>query len=91
MPEREVYVDLLRHLADLRDRAGFWIALPGEINRWWRNRHRMTLVSCGEGWRIEGPDSDRARVAYAALENDRLVYRLDCVGDAGATRFAAPA
>jgi hypothetical protein len=90
-PEREVYVQLLRHLAHLRDRAGFWIALPGEINRWWRNRHRMTLVPSGEGWRIEGPDSDRARVAYAALENDRLVYRLDGVGDAGATRVAAPA
>jgi len=77
--EREVYGDLLRHLADLRDRDGLWLALPGEINTWWRNRHRMTMVPDGDGWRIEGPDSHRARVAYATLENDRLMYKLDGV------------
>jgi hypothetical protein len=78
--EREVYVELLRHLADLREREGLWMALPNEINRWWRNRQQMTLVASGEGWRIEGPDSHRARVAYATLEDDRLVYQLDGVG-----------
>jgi hypothetical protein len=77
--EREVYVDLLLHLADLRDRDGLWIALPGDIDRWWRNRRDMTLVPAGDGWRIEGPDSHRARVAYATLENDRLVFTLDGV------------
>ena len=41
----------------------------------------MTLVPSGDGWRIEGPDSHRARVAYATLENDRLVYRLDGLGE----------
>src|SRR5688572_25766281 len=34
--ERDVYVELLRHLAALRERDGVWVALPGEINRWWR-------------------------------------------------------
>jgi hypothetical protein len=75
--ERKVYIDLLRHLAGLRDRERLWIALPGEVNRWWRNRHLMTLVPAGDGWRIEGPDSHRARVAYATLENDQLVYKSD--------------
>ena len=56
------------------------MALPGEINRWWRNRQRMTLVQSADGWRIEGPDSERARVAYATLEDDRLVYTRDGVG-----------
>jgi hypothetical protein len=78
--EREVYVNLLRHLADLREREGLWIALPGEVNRWWRNRQHMTLVPAGDRWRIEGPDSNRARVAYATLEDNRLVYRFDPVG-----------
>jgi hypothetical protein len=77
--EREVYVDLLRHLADLRDRDELWLALPGEINSWWRNRHKMTLVSSGDGWRVQGPDSHRARVAYATLQNDRVVYTFDSV------------
>jgi hypothetical protein len=75
--EREVYTALLRYLQDLRARSGLWIALPGEINRWWRNRQAMTLVPSGDGWRIEGPDSTRARVAYATLEGDRLTYTVD--------------
>jgi hypothetical protein len=72
--ERDVYVELLRHLVDLRDRQGVWMALPGEINRWWRNRNRMQLTAAGDGWQIEGADSHRARVAYATLEDDRVKY-----------------
>jgi hypothetical protein len=75
-PQRKVYRELLKHLADLRDRSGVWMALPGELNTWWRNRHQMTLVAEGDGWRIEGPDSDRARVAYARLDRGRVVYVL---------------
>lgn len=73
---RDVYLRLLRILADLRDRQGVWMARPGEINRWWRNRRQMSLVRDGSGWRIDGPDSDRARVAYASQENGRLVYSI---------------
>ena len=77
--ERDVYVELLRHLVDCRRQEGLWMALPGEINRWWRNRQRMTLVQSADGWRIEGPDSERARIAYATIEDDRLVYRFDAL------------
>ena len=72
--ERDVYVDLLRYLSDCRDRQNFWFALPGEVNRWWRNRHRMTIVRDGNGWRIEGPDAHRARVAYASVVDNSVVY-----------------
>ena len=41
----------------------------------------MTLTPSGDGWRIEGPDSHRARVAYATLEDDRLVYKFEQPGD----------
>jgi hypothetical protein len=78
--ERAVYHALLRHLTALRDRHGVWMALPGDINRWWRNRHQMTLRASGSGWRIEGPDSHRAQVAYATLDGDRLVYTLQGAG-----------
>jgi hypothetical protein len=74
---RGVYLDLLSHLARLRAEKKLWIALPGELNRWWRNRHQMRLVREGSGWRIEGPDQERARIAYARLDGDRLVYSLD--------------
>lgn len=82
--ERDVYAELLRHLAELRERDGLWVALPGAINRWWRNRQQMTLVPTADGWRVTGPDSDRARVAYATLDGDRLVYRMQRAGSARA-------
>ncbi len=72
-----VYIDLLSHLTKLRDQKQLWCALPREVNRWWRNRHQMRLVQSGNQWRIEGPDSERARVAYATLEGDRVVYSVD--------------
>jgi hypothetical protein len=74
---RGVYLDLLSHLARLRAEKKLWIALPGELNRWWRNRHQMRLVRERGGWRIEGPDQETARVAYAHLDGDRLRYSLD--------------
>ena len=90
--ERQIYSELLGHLVQLRQRDGLWIALPGEINRWWRNRQEMTLRFSGNQWRVEGPDSHRARVAYATLERDRLVYRLDtAAGSADRLSAVAPA
>jgi hypothetical protein len=77
MGARRVYLDLLAHLRRLRDEGSIWLALPADVDRWWRNRNLMTLVPAGGGWRIEGPDSHRARVAYATLDQGRLVYRLD--------------
>jgi hypothetical protein len=74
---RAVYSDLLRHLVRLREDQKLWIALPGEVNRWWRSRNQMNLVATGEGWRIEGPDCDRARVAHATLDGDRLRYTVE--------------
>lgn len=85
--ERAVYVDLLRHLQHLRERESVWIALPGEVNRWWRNRRAMTLKQSSEGWHIEGTDSHRAKVAYATLEDGQLAYTFEqsakAVGDFG--------
>ncbi|MGH9220751.1 MAG: hypothetical protein ACRD1W_15705, partial [Vicinamibacterales bacterium] len=89
--ERGVYIELLRHLAELRERQGLWIALPGEINRWWRSRQQMTLTATKGGWRIDGPDSHRARVAYASLGGDRLVYTVDGAGNGARETSAAPA
>ena len=72
----EVYVELLRHLCRLRTERGLWIALPGQVNDWWRARRRMTLVRQGSSWRIDGPDSERARIAYATLDSGNVVFRV---------------
>ena len=71
---QSVYLDLLAHLARLRAEKKVWITLPAEVNRWWRNRSQMSLVQDGDQWRIEGPDSERARIAYASLQGDRVTY-----------------
>jgi hypothetical protein len=75
-PER-AYRALLERLVRLREAERCWVALPGEVERWWRARSQMTLVPDGAGWRVEGPERERARVAYAEIEGDDLAYRLE--------------
>ena len=71
-----IYVELLAYLSHLRLERNLWIALPSEVDRWWRNRRNMRLVMDGDRWRIEGPDSERARVAYARIDDDQLTYQI---------------
>jgi len=71
---RDAYTELLKHLSDLRDKAGVWITLPGEIDTWWRQRRGMKLIPEGSGWRIEGTGAERAKIAYATLTDDKLTY-----------------
>lgn len=80
--ERNVYVDLARYLADLRERRGVWTPRPSEINTWWRERREMRLVPDGDAWKIEGKGSERARLAWARMENDQPVYSVTPGGQA---------
>jgi glycosyltransferase involved in cell wall biosynthesis len=72
--ERTVYEALLAHLAELRREKGIWIATPGEVDRWWRQRAEMKLVEDDLGWHIVGPGSERARIAYASQKDGRISY-----------------
>jgi hypothetical protein len=74
---RGVYRNLLAYLDRLRNDRKLWLALPGDVDRWWRSRNAMSLVLEGNTWRIEGPDRDRARVAYASLQGERVTYSID--------------
>lgn len=71
---RAIYAELLEMLVTLRAERGAWIAQPAAIDAWWRERREMTLVRDGASWRVQGPNSERARVAYARLDGDRVVY-----------------
>jgi hypothetical protein len=73
---RAVYRELLEYVRQLRDCGRTWLALPGEVDNWWRNRSAMTVVRDGDSWRVEGPDRERARVAYAVLRDDQLAYQV---------------
>lgn len=73
---RKVYEALLDHLTQMIKRERVWATLPGEVDRWWRARSQMRLVSRGNKWEIEGPESSRARLAYAVLEGEKVGYEL---------------
>jgi hypothetical protein len=75
--KRAIYEELLRHLVDLREKKSIWVTTPSEVNRWWRQRARMRLVSTPEGWVIENSGDCRARVAFASLDGDRIVYEVE--------------
>jgi folate-dependent phosphoribosylglycinamide formyltransferase PurN len=75
--EMGLYKSLLAYLYQLRAESKLWIALPGEVDLWWRARDRMKLVCHNQKWRIEGEDSQRARIAYAILEGDRITYSFE--------------
>jgi hypothetical protein len=74
---RRVYADLLCYLSELRAQGETWIALPSEVAAWWRLRQRLSLVSDGRSWHIEGNGKDRARIAYATITDGKLVYELE--------------
>lgn len=76
---RKVYESLLDYLRQMIAREGIWAVLPGDVNRWWRARSQMRLVTRGEEWEIVGPEKERARLAYAVLDGGRLVYELEGV------------
>lgn len=74
--ELEVYEKLLGYLDHLKKASRLWMATPGEVNRWWRLRARMTLIENGNGWQIDGPGKERACVAYATLKDGQLAFDL---------------
>jgi hypothetical protein len=71
---RGVYVELLRWLRELCAREHIWLALPGEVERWWRARSQMRVVERSDGWAIEGPVAPCARLAWATLRSGYLTY-----------------
>src|SRR5258708_4199725 len=71
---RAVYAQLLAHMASLASERNVWLALPGDVNRWWRDRSRMKLVERNGCLEIEGPGKERARIAYASLNGTQVTY-----------------
>jgi hypothetical protein len=73
---RDVYESLLEYLRQTVTNERLWATLPGEVDRWWRARSQMKLIPRGNEWEIMGPERERARLAYAFLDEGRLVYEL---------------
>jgi len=79
---RKVYESLLDYLRQMVAREKIWAALPRDVDLWWRARSQMKLASRGNEWEIVGPGKERARLAYAILDGDRLAYELAGVSSA---------
>jgi hypothetical protein len=75
--ERAIYKELLKHLVKLSEEKSVWLTTPSEVNKWWRQRAQMKLVPTANGWSIENPGDGRARIAYASLKGDRVVYEVE--------------
>jgi hypothetical protein len=74
---RGVYENLLQHLSELCRRNKLWQPLPRDVARWWRERSRMRIERSGDTWRVSGPGSERACVAFAQVGNGRLTYHFE--------------
>jgi hypothetical protein len=73
---RKVYQSLLEYVQEFIEREKIWLALPNEVDCWWRARSQMKLVRRGDGWEISGPECKRAKLAYAVVEGQRLEFEL---------------
>jgi len=71
---RQVYGNLLAELNRLRDEENVWLALPGQVNRWWRQRSAMTLVETEGNWKIQGEGAEQACFAFAILSGDEVEF-----------------
>lgn len=72
---QKTYKDLLAYISKLRSEKNVWVTLPKEVDRWWRARSQMKLVPDGNSWHIEGPEKERASLAFARVENGGMVFR----------------
>jgi len=77
---RRVYESLLEFVRAMVDRDKTWVALPRQLDLWWRARNEMTLVHSENEWEIVGPEKERARLAYAVLDGDHFMYEVEDVG-----------
>jgi hypothetical protein len=86
---KSVYEDLLEYLRELQLTRGTWVTLPSEVDRWWRARSKMQLVSRGGQWYIDGECAERAVVAYARNVDGELIYEVEptCASLAKPTRI----
>jgi hypothetical protein len=79
-----VYKTLLAYLSQLRSERNIWIARPGDVCRWWRQRSAMQLVFTDGTWCIKGEGRERARIAFASIKDDQVVYTVEQSAEAHA-------
>ena len=74
---RGLYRDLLAFICQLEREQRIWIAVPGEIDGWWRSRRDMRIVGQANNWRIVGKNAEHAKLAFARIVGDELKYEVE--------------
>ncbi len=74
---RTIYRVRLEHLARMREDRRLRIAMPSEVDRWWRQRSQMRIVPDNRTPHIEGEGKERARLAVATLTGETVVFTLE--------------
>jgi hypothetical protein len=72
-----LYQNLLSYLSELQLSRNIWLALPSDVDQWWRQRSKMQLVPNGKEWRVEGEGAELAVVAYARSVDENLLYEVE--------------
>ena len=83
---QDIYRELLRLLTRYEAEKNMWLALPGQVDTWWRERAEMELVQQNGKWEIRGKGSERASIACVRAENgqvrivppDQIGERVEC-------------
>jgi len=70
--KQALYGQLLKMIRRFGEERNAWLALPGEVDTWWRERATMRLELEKGTWVVRGKGSERASVAYAAIKNGRV-------------------
>jgi len=73
-PAKAVATELLAEISRLQTDENVWMALPMEVDTWWRQRSQMTLIPDGNTWKIKGTGAERARVGHVFLDGDSVHY-----------------
>jgi hypothetical protein len=74
---QRVYENLLQYLSELCNLTKLWQPLPRDVARWWRERSQMRIERSCDSWKVVGPGSERARLAFAQIEEGRLTYHVE--------------
>ncbi len=74
---QRLYRVLLERLAELRDSGQAWMALPGDLNDWWRTRQGLELVEEGGCWTIRGDGAQQARIAWAVRTDYGVQFEVE--------------
>jgi hypothetical protein len=74
--DKLVYRELLNLLKTIREQGQTWIALPTQVNAWWRARNKMSIERVADSYRIVGEGAEQAVLAFAVEREGKLTYEI---------------